>query len=223
MFTSTVDPKESVQPFKDYTLREQEIVQKERRALHGIDLKVVNPVKASQRLPKRLRGQVVDLIQRLQRLHKRCSYQQLLEHYCPLKVSVPLSRIAHVTEIQNQRAQKSCQESTIAPSARSTSTQLIIQVSRPTPKVNAASTVTKPLAEATEPPLVSLATSHSDVSAFCRAVLLNIIPNGCWGDGEIGHKNKFLVMQNVDMFVNLRRFESISLHFVFQGMKVWQP
>ena len=75
-------------------------------------------------------------------------------------------------------------------------------------------------AEPPEAPLVSLATPHSNVSAFCQAVLSNLIPNGFWGEGTQGLENKDVVMRNIDRFVRLRRFESLSLHAVFQGLKV---
>lgn len=86
VFTCTVDSKESVQPFKDYTLREQEIAQLGRRNMQkGSDRALSIAVK--QRVPKRLRGEALDLVRKLQRLHSRCSYHDLLKHYCPSKVS----------------------------------------------------------------------------------------------------------------------------------------
>ena len=77
VFTSTVDPKETVQPFKDYTLREQEIAQSERNK-HDL---------LSRRIPRRLRGEAFRLVRKLQVCHHRCSYHQMLSHYCPLKAS----------------------------------------------------------------------------------------------------------------------------------------
>lgn len=65
VFTSKVDSRETTQPFKDYTLREKEITG------------------TSNKLPKRLRGLCFDMIQQLQRRHYRCSYVELLRHYCP--------------------------------------------------------------------------------------------------------------------------------------------
>ena len=75
-------------------------------------------------------------------------------------------------------------------------------------------------AEPPRAPLVSLATPPSDVSAFCRAVLSNLIPNRFWGEGSEGQENKDVVMGSIDRFVRLRRFENLSLHAVFQGLKV---
>lgn len=84
VFTSTTDIKETSQVFKDYTLREEEIAKADRPR------KIMNL--STAQLPKRLRGRVFDLTQSLQLLHKRCSYTQLLAHYCP-----PVSTIKRLT------------------------------------------------------------------------------------------------------------------------------
>jgi telomerase reverse transcriptase len=69
VFTSVVDSRETVQPLKDYTLREEEI---SRRYGQGLP-----PV------PKRLRWEAMELVKSLQTLHSRCPYKELLEYYCP--------------------------------------------------------------------------------------------------------------------------------------------
>ncbi len=71
VFTSAVDKSKTAQKFQDYTLREQEIVNK-----FGADVPI--------NIPKRLRGSPKHLVERLQILHKRCSYSQLLQYYCPV-------------------------------------------------------------------------------------------------------------------------------------------
>ena len=58
------------------------------------------------------------------------------------------------------------------------------------------------------------------VSAFCRSVLSRIIPDDFWGVGEVQACNKQVFLSNVDRFVQLRRFESMSLDDVMHGMKV---
>lgn len=90
-FTSKVDSRETVQPFKDYTLREQEIAHQQRL----VALKKGNQPNhcARQRLPKRLRGTVVVLVKKFQRMHSKCSYNELLRHYCPLRVNSPQSAV----------------------------------------------------------------------------------------------------------------------------------
>ena len=84
VFTSFVDKSETVQPFKDYTLREQEISQHKRLAI--LQKGQENIPHQKHHLTKRLRGELVDLIRKLQKLHKKCSYSDILQHYCPVSV-----------------------------------------------------------------------------------------------------------------------------------------
>lgn len=58
------------------------------------------------------------------------------------------------------------------------------------------------------------------VSAFCRAVLSRLLPSEFWGTGDAQAENKQAFEKNVDRFIELRRFESLSLHEVSQGLKV---
>jgi telomerase reverse transcriptase len=71
VFTHDVDRRETVQPFKDYTLREEEI-------------KSIHPSSSTIKIPKRLRGRPALLVQKLQKLHSQCPYKKLLEYYCPV-------------------------------------------------------------------------------------------------------------------------------------------
>ena len=87
VFTSSADPRETVQPFKDYTLREQEISQAGRRALSCTERKSPQAVGGALLIPKRLRGTPMALVKKLQILHARCSYNQLLQYYCPINAS----------------------------------------------------------------------------------------------------------------------------------------
>lgn len=71
-FTSDVDPRQTVQPFKDYTLREEEMS------------KVFSPQK-KPKVPKRLRGPAACLVEKLQIQHNCCPYKRLLLYYCPVR------------------------------------------------------------------------------------------------------------------------------------------
>ena len=71
-----------------------------------------------------------------------------------------------------------------------------------------------------KPLLVTFAIPPAAVSAFARAVVARVIPDGFWGDGQVGESNKQLMMRKVDQFIVLRKFESLSLHEVLQGFKV---
>ncbi len=68
--------------------------------------------------------------------------------------------------------------------------------------------------------VIDLATPTAEVSAFCRAVISTVFPNQLWGLNGTGQENKRVILQNVDRFVHLRRFETIFLHEVIQNIKV---
>ena len=74
----------------------------------------------------------------------------------------------------------------------------------------------------TSNPIVGSACPTHHVSAFCQAVLSKIIPNELWGDGDTMFHNKTTFLRKVDHFIKLRRFESMTLHEISQGLKVWQ-
>lgn len=82
VFTSTIDRKETAQHLKDYTIREQEISKHARLRRRG---KPGEPHHARlPSLPKRLRGQIVELIHRTRVRHSRCPFSVLLNYYCPI-------------------------------------------------------------------------------------------------------------------------------------------
>ncbi len=211
-FTSEVDPNETVQPFKDYTLREEEISRKFliKRATSG---HVSKP-----QVPKRLRGEPLELVQQLQRLHGRCSYTELLSHYCPGGISNSRSRSRVLWDRKFQIA--GCSEKPLAEQLDVVTSNFVTQVSRPLLSLDTHSSNQQPAPSAPGTSLFELATPNAEVSAFCRASLSHVIPNGFWGEGAFGTKNREIFKNNVDRFIRLRRFESLSLHVVCQGLKV---
>jgi telomerase reverse transcriptase len=76
---------------------------------------------------------------------------------------------------------------------------------------------TKPLKSSS---MTELATPIPQVSSFCQAVLSKIIPHEFWGHGDVQAHNRGMLLKNVDRFIKLRRFETMSLHEVMQGLKV---
>lgn len=68
--------------------------------------------------------------------------------------------------------------------------------------------------------LVELASPIASVSAFCQAVLANIIPNDFWGRDEVQTHNRTRVLKKIDHFIRMRRFEQLSLHEALQDLKV---
>ena len=209
VFTSLVDTKESIQPFKDYTLREQEIAQLERRNTRKRSARASN-ITVREQVPKRLRGETLNLVRKLQKLHSQCSYHDLLNHYCPCKLTNSTQR----TVLHHKR--------TVAAEAAKSTLEKLDSQATPGPSSYPSTDASNLQGQTRSPetPLILLASPPSDVSAFCRAVLSNLIPNKFWGEGKQGQENKIVIMRNIDSFVRLRRFESLSLHTVSQGLKV---
>ena len=199
VFTSNVDPKETVQPFKDYTLREVEIARKE------YELRSERGEAHAKRIPKRLHGRPVEMIQKLQKLHSRCSYVDLLKHYCPPKYPKP-THIQSTTEKAYEK--KAADIDGQIPKSQQATTSLV--------------RVSQNSVSGTNPSLFDLATPQANVSAFCRASISKFIPHEFWGQGDPGWCNKRHIMHSIDRFVRLRRFEPMSLHLVSQGLKVSQ-
>lgn len=65
-----------------------------------------------------------------------------------------------------------------------------------------------------------LASSPAQVAAFCRAAVSKIIPPKLWGDAESGKRNRMILSRNIDKFVQLRRYESLSMHDIMQDMVI---
>lgn len=86
VFTSKVDPRDTALPFKDYTLREKEIQQALLRQSSKRAMSRAKVDDMKSHIPKRLRGELVSLVNKLRKLNKKCSYTELLRHYCPVEV-----------------------------------------------------------------------------------------------------------------------------------------
>ncbi|KAI8298309.1 Telomerase reverse transcriptase [Colletotrichum sp. SAR11_59] len=198
VFTSKVDHLKTAQKFPDYTLREEEI----------------NPLFKDQKIrtPKRLRGDVKRLVEHLQLLHGRCAYAELLRHHCPSAIDGKTRKPAHKKPAKPSGTQLSLTNTqATAPASRST----VTTKHRHKPRQQAPSIPTIKFDAVTD-----LATPAPHVSAFCRAVLARIIPNEFWGSGPDQAHNRDLIFKRVDHFVRLRRFESMSLEEVTDGIKV---
>lgn len=91
VFTSKVNPRETAMPFKDYTLREKDIHSNMCRDLGNKATDAQEIAKWKQQIPKRLRGDTVHLVERLRIRNQRCSYTEMLRHYCPIEVRMKFS------------------------------------------------------------------------------------------------------------------------------------
>lgn len=203
VFTSTVDRTQTAQKFQDYTLREEELSAAFRRTAGDKSALRIH-------LPKRLRGEAKRLTQRLQILHARCSYVGLFEHYCPSPLK-PGGRSPPGTQT-GERKTACLASSSTQPGPASTRAKRRA-AKNPRPRQHAT-------LDMTGKTIVDVATPASHVSRFCQVVLSKIIPNEFWGTGPSQKHNKEVVLRNVDRFVRLRRFENMSLHDAFQGIKV---
>lgn len=230
VFTSHVDTSKTAQKLQDYTLREEEIFSKFQKRTDG-DGKPELDV----RVPKRLRGKPEHLVQRLQAFHARCSYTQLLQHYCPVCLTSPSHTFQSRCDPENCDAPGKLtkpQAGHIAPESSSQcysgSARAAVTSTSRLPGKNSRGRKktrhTRPGALASClandcSSLTELAVPVTHVSAFCQAVLLKIIPHDFWGQADVQRHNRKTFLQNVDRFVKLRRFETISLHDVTQGIK----
>ncbi|KAL8903673.1 MAG: hypothetical protein Q9207_003775 [Kuettlingeria erythrocarpa] len=212
-FTSTVDAKQTTQPFQDYTLREPEITKKAGHTTQ--DASHTKP-----HLPKRLRGVVVELVRKLQKLHGRCAYYELLKHYCQLENRISLPDTSSASESSQRHANLNSDPvsqvvvshtGTLASQGQHLSGQHGNQHS----KNECPGNDIQP-----DAPIVDRSTPVANVSAFCRAVVANLVPIGFWGEGAEGDHNKDVIMRNIDRFICLKRFESLTLHVVSQDLKI---
>lgn len=196
VFTSVVDRRETTMAFKDYTLREKEIHQAMCRELSEAKRTEESMLRWKQRVPKRLRGEPLALVNKLRKLNKRCSYTELLRHYCPIEGLDLSSKPAWRT-------------SALQPKDDISMAAISAQDDANTP-----SSTLKPQA-VQDTCFTDMACPTAHVSAFCRAVVANVIPNAFWG----GDSNKSIIMSWIDHFVHLRRFESLTLHQVIENIQ----
>lgn len=199
VFTSVIDASQTAQKFQDYTFREDEINKK--MANKG------SPGKSLPKLPKRLRSSTRDLVRRLQILHARCSYFELLRHYCPTFLDGPHG---------SKKKTGDQDPSTLSTAVPSRATHAEPQAKRRRTRRYPLDTPVLPEYQS----LVELACPVTCVSAFCQAALSKIIPDNFWGSEKNCHNN-IVFLRKVDHFIKLRRFEMISLHEIAQDFKVF--
>ncbi|CEO58739.1 hypothetical protein PMG11_03444 [Penicillium brasilianum] len=227
VFTSTANRNGNTQ---NIVFREPEIsqlIEKEqlrRPAVSGDQVNGHNEEAAHTKLPKRLRGQTMELVRRLRIRHAKCSYRQLLDHYCPDELVEPW-KLGSAPPLVKKRAENSETEFSVEENlvTQAPSSTRLFNNKPDTPE--AAGNATKGKTAARRGPkrkvnLTDFATPASAVSAFCRAVLLKVVPPQFFGDGLEGLANRKIIMKHVDTFIRMRRFESPSLHEVCSGLKI---
>lgn len=68
--------------------------------------------------------------------------------------------------------------------------------------------------------MIKLSTPVEKVSAFCQSVIRNVFPNQFFDDANSEHQNQRTLMQAVDAFIKASRYESFTLEYVLEGLKV---
>ncbi|KAI9924072.1 hypothetical protein MW887_007311 [Aspergillus wentii] len=235
VFTSVTDSRETVLPFKDYTFREEEIFRAEALKRHRRQKPSVTPADEEDqraepiKIPKRLRGEAVNLVQKLQSRNKGFSYVELLKYYCPSESSGPW-KFGSMQSQPDSKAPSSDPKSSV-------SEQLVTQArishhsspggalmgfqsNQPIPSSLNGESGGNPTVPAPKISLTEYATPPSSVSAFCRAVLRKLIPPHFYGTGQHGKLNEKIIHKHVDQFIRMRRFETLSLHQVCKGLKI---
>ncbi|KIW30624.1 uncharacterized protein PV07_06357 [Cladophialophora immunda] len=151
--------------------------------------------------PRRLRGEPMRLIQKIHQNHRSCSYSQRLRHYCP-----PMSAGFEAPIIQSN--------GTSPPTAGSELFSTQIERSG-MPRLNSDTVFSSKDGDSS---FSAHATPSSRVSAFCRSVISHLLPRHTFGSGPGGQQNHVVMMNRIDKFVRMRRFETMSLHEALQGI-----
>ena len=201
VFTGVVDRSETAQEFKDYTLREYEISHAERRWNHRIRGQAPASNAAT---PKRLRGQAFLMVQGIRRRHSKCSYTQLLRHYCPVRAKD--FGAPSLTSTCDSRRSSGCVRTQLSWSPLTVTQSLGREETLGHPQVDDS--------------ILTYATSTAHVSAFCRAIIQRLLPGSALGVGEDGKHNLIMLLGKIDQFVRMRRHESLSLHEVSQNLRI---
>lgn len=205
VFTCKTDFRETSQPFKDYTLREQEIARDKLRKASRKGRRDSKLGDFGEAIPKRLRGQTVDLVRCLRVLHHRCSYVELLRYYCPALHGEFHQTIEHGNRRRSSPTHRDVENSDIVTSGTT---------------LGSRRSLTSTDSGLQQVCFTDMATPEHQVEAFCRAVMKKVVPKRLWGEGETQAHNSHVFLAQVGRFVRLRRFETLTLHEVMQDMKV---
>ncbi|KAJ5902253.1 Telomere reverse transcriptase [Penicillium taxi] len=213
VFVRKIDANYYTNPFTAPNFREEKISRQalKRRPVQSAEQSSANTEDPISKCPKRLRGKATELSKSLRVRHARCSYRALLEYYCPMEANVPWTL----------GAPSSLPDDTTGNELASSTEKLITQASIKGRWQEAkASTPRKSPKSKPKVSMGDYATPPSSVSAFCRSVLQNLIPPRFFGDGVDGIANRKAIMKNVDKFIKMRRYESLSLHELCNGLKI---
>ncbi|KAI9674434.1 MAG: hypothetical protein M1817_001772 [Caeruleum heppii] len=197
VFTSAVDSRETIQSSKDYTLREEEIARaralRQGRGSRGFNVDIVIAFSRSfytTTVPLRLVHGAIDRFD-----IDACQERQ--------RSGFPSTSPCDKGIMHNITTLPPATQPSLLDSAPS---EISVTSSTEATRRNSS--------------LTDLASPIWRVSAFCRAVLSEMLPPGFWGTGVGGNHNRQVFEQKVHEFISLRRFESMSLHHVLHGFQI---
>ncbi|RUP46720.1 hypothetical protein BC936DRAFT_146596 [Jimgerdemannia flammicorona] len=199
---------------KEFLLRTQEIQASK------------NPIKIHWRMRA-----IKPLVQRMQMLHSRCQYKNLLMFYCPVKgcnntVENNWRITRSDTEVDGmQQADASwngdqnrtnSNDAEILMEVENIANKQHVETDGRVPEADQGNAL-EPLDDEISPNPIALFSSYHQVSSFVQAILKLVIPRDFWGSDS----NRKLTFNAVDRFVRMRKFETISLHEILQGFKTF--
>lgn len=196
-FTSVVNKRETVQPFKDYSIREAEIRSRKRKC---VEMRDTADEIENEPIPKRLRRAHV-LVGGLFKRHHHCPYRLLLDCYCPVgqTASSPIVTSLDTTEPSSDYKTQGTPNSALSKQSISVSNDLVNNFTQ----------------EKEKQTFLSYATDTNQVCAFVNSVMRRIFSDAWFGSKY----NRRQLMSHVFRFIRLRRFEKMSLHEVRDRMK----
>ncbi|KAJ5082191.1 hypothetical protein N7532_011234 [Penicillium argentinense] len=196
-------------------------------------LSAVTRDKVGTKLPKRLRGAIMTLVQRMRVRHSRCSYGALLQHYCPDESIGPwkLGSCHSLAKKKTDGTGPSSSEVNFVTQTplKSPATSQRVEDQPNDLALRSGDTIGADVVRTKlnhqpvpqhKPCVTDYATPAAAVSAFCRAVLHKLLPRQLFGEGPESESNCKIVMRHVDCFVKMRRYENLSLHAVCKSLKL---
>jgi len=154
-------------------------------------------------IPRRLRGQLVHLVSRVHKNHQHCSYTQLLRYYCPVN---PASGVVRQSAWHHGIPLPTGSEQADTQLNSSTFHDLTNDETADAGDGHGS--------------YMRHGTPVSKVSAFCQAVVRHLFPKAMFGHGIDGEHNLMVMLSNIDLFIQLRRFETMSLQQVVQRLRI---
>ncbi|SCZ90544.1 BZ3500_MvSof-1268-A1-R1_Chr9g10875 [Microbotryum saponariae] len=171
-----------------------------------IEIKKLGTVKTPERVKPTL-----PMLQRMMLLHSRCNYRKMLDRYCPKKVTkeANLSQ-AERAVLLKLMSQPETQSPHVEPSAKDHEEDEEDE----TPMAHGASQARARVKA--KPRFTEYMCSTYEVICYVTAVVRDTIPRDFWGSKS----NENLVLKHAGEFLRLRRFETMSLHTLLQGLCV---